>query len=224
MKKFTRMLSLVVALCVMVAIGGVYATWNYSENFVNTENEQMSAGMQDYIGNSSAGGNIKVIEKTVGISVVDNKNGNTVVGENEAGDHIAEIEMTGHVAILFTPFNNASDDVKANGITIQYTLGQTGFAQYNGSDIFTVNTNAITCNTMTKITAENLATINATLGAGNQLSVTDIGKFYVEIPASDWVDDITFTNTVTLDTLIKYHDFQEALAQGNFEITISEKE
>ena len=223
MSNFSKKLSLIVALCVMVTIGGVYATWTYSENAVNTIADYMTGNMQSYTG-ASAAGHIEVLEKTVDIRVTDNMDGTTDVGANK-GDYIAELNADGHIIVLFTPFTQASDDVKANGISLTFALGVTGSAQYDNTDIFTVNTNAQDCVAMTKITAANIDDLNSHYASQNHLTEDDYGKFIVEIKAEDFITEglIALGGEFELETLAKYHEFQEQLGNVNFTITINQK-
>ena len=232
-RKISKNLSLIIAICVLVTVGGVYATWNYSQETTNEITDYLTANMQDYMG-SSASGHIEVLEKTIDIRVVDNKDaeGDTV-GEGVAGDNVAEVEITGHLVILFTAFDGATTTVKNNGISLQYRLGQTGSMVYGTNDapIFNVNSNWASCDPMIKIDSEgDRAALKGLVGADKQELVdaidynnAEVNKFYVVIEGADLQNLISLNGTISLPTLVDYHNFQAALGKGNFQIEVNEK-
>lgn len=213
-----KKISILIALALIVTIGGVYATWSYNQSTTNTIEEHLTANMQDYVG-SSANGHIEIWEKTVDIRVTDNLKDGQAVADGDAGDFIAEVEITGHLVILFTPF----DEAESNNISLQYVVGTTNTIQYNETDIFTVDTAAKDCDALTVITEDNIDDINALLTAEKQLDSSAYGKSYVVIDADDLKSVISMNGEIKLDTLIKYHQFQEGLGMGNFKVTVSEK-
>ena len=231
-RKISKNLSLIIAICVLVTVGGVYATWSYTQESTNEITDYLTANMQDYLG-SSASGHIEVLEKTIDIRVVDNQNAQGPVGENDAGDKKPEVEITGHLVILFTAFDRATEAVKTNGISLQYKLGQTGSMVYgtSGAPIFSVNSDWVNCATMIKVDSEeDRNNLKNLVGADKQEIVeaidynnAEVNKFYVVIESAALQSLIHINEEISLPTLVDYHTFQEALGRGNFQININEK-
>ena len=133
MKKF----GLLVALALIVTIGGVYATWNYSgQTGINSSHEHLNSNMADYVAGENAYGNIRILDNDMDI-IIDDANNN----------HVAELVITGDMVFIFTPYNNAPDEVKNNGIGMQWMIHQTTDYIYDfGTDsttddvaIYTIN-------------------------------------------------------------------------------------
>jgi len=218
-----KKISILVALALIVTIGGVYATWSYNQSTMNVIEERLVVNMQDYIG-STASGHIEVIANTADIRITDNYIGNTHVGHEAQGDFIAEVETMGRIVVLFTPFDNAANQ----NPTLQFELSVAGTLKHGETDIFTLVTAKQTCAALTKIENQtDLDTLNAMLSAEHQLDTDAIGKSYVVIDVAAWDTPgsalISMGGTFTLDTLAKYHDFQTDLTKGQLLVTISEK-
>ena len=219
-----KKISILVALALIVTIGGVYATWSYNQSTMNVIEERLVVNMQDYIG-STASGHIEVIANTADIRITDNYIGNTHVGHEVQGDFIAEVETMGRIVVLFTPFANAAN----KNPTLQFELSVAGTLKHGETDIFTLVTAKQTCAALTKIEDQaDLDTLNAMLSAEHRLNLADAqGKSYVVIDVAAWDTSgsalISMGGTFTLDTLAKYHDFQTDLTKGQLLVTISEK-
>ena len=67
-----KKLSLLVALILVVTIGGVYATWTYTESSVNEIKWDLKPNVQSYVGGSTAEGSLKVLTTPM-ITIVDNE-------------------------------------------------------------------------------------------------------------------------------------------------------
>ncbi len=226
-----KKISILIALALIVTIGGVYATWNYQEqNAVNTDVQYFTANMDAYISQGNEKGNIRLLKNDMKITINDNYNGNTQVGENEAGDYIPEIAVTGYMIFTFSPFNKADSDVIANGIDLEFMLELSNTMTYDSKNIFDVdNSHTIIYSTDTldqnkkliKIDKDdNLGTLNTTYGLS--LTEADDGRFLAIIEPADVSAKIKFANEFKLTTLVAYHAFEDALGKGNFKITIGE--
>ena len=226
-----KKISILIALALIVTIGGVYATWNYQEqNAVNTDVQYFTANMDAYISQGNEKGNIRLLKNDMKITINDNYNGNTQVGENEAGDYIPEIEVTGYMIFTFSPFNKAAADVINYGVNLEFMLELSNAMTYDSKNIFNVDSSHTiiystnTLNQTKKLIKidknDNLSTLNTTYG----LSLTDAddGKFLAIVAPTDVSGKISFTEDFHLTTLAAYHDFEEALGKGNFKITIGE--
>lgn len=226
-----KKISILIALALIVTIGGVYATWNYQEqNAVNTDVQYFTANMDAYISQGNEKGNIRLLKNDMKITINDNYNGNTQVGENEAGDYVPEIEVSGYMIFSFSPFNKADANVIANGIDLEFMLELSNAMTYDSKNIFNVDSShTIIYSTdtpnQTKKLIEidkdvNLSDLNTTYGLS--LTDSDDGKFLAIIEPADVSAKIEFANEFKLTTLAAYHEFEDALGKGNFKITIGE--
>ena len=125
-----KKLSLLIALCMLLTIGGVYATWTYTQNTdVADEAVNMTLNLTD-VAYSGSYGTYKV--DTTGLTLsIDPKAGTT---------HITALYVTGNIIITFTPNSVAPSEIKENGVptTYAFTLANPNW-QYNGQDIVTIN-------------------------------------------------------------------------------------
>lgn len=226
-----KKISILIALALIVTIGGVYATWNYQEqNAVNTDVQYFTANMDAYISQGNEKGNIRLLKNNMKITISDDLKDGVAVGENEAGDYIPEIEVTGMMIFTFSPFNSAADDISNYGINLEFMLELSNAMTYNGRNIFNVdNSHTIiystdTANQTKKLIKidkdDNLESLNTTYDLS--LTEADDGKFLAIIEPADVSAKISFTETFRLTTLAMYHAFEEALGKGNFKITIGE--
>ena len=125
-----KKLSLLIALCMLLTIGGVYATWTYTQNTdVADEAVNMNLNLTD-VAYSGSYGTYKV--DTSGLTmVIDPKAGTT---------HTTALYMTGNIVITFTPNSVAPSNVKEDGVpsTYAFSLANQNW-KYDGQDIVTVN-------------------------------------------------------------------------------------
>ncbi|MBQ7322126.1 MAG: hypothetical protein IJW99_08520 [Clostridia bacterium] len=145
MKRFTKQFSLIIALAMLVTVGGVYAQWSYTTaSAVNDSSEKLSVAMQDYLSSDeSAEGTITVLHNSIRIAVEDSKDANGAVvgdnGRNAAGDNKAELAVSGQIIYKFTPYNNTTlDQIKALPGDLNFSLAITNgtYPANNGSNIF----------------------------------------------------------------------------------------
>lgn len=221
-----KKLSTLIAIFLIATIGGVYATWNYSQGDVTSRTSYF-----DDI--------TKITDK-----VVDNAKGEIVIAKNDLAitiddsnnNHFAEWKLTGSLTVTFTPNAGADQTVKDNGIDLEWSLlttntgtGSTTWV-YEGNKIFFVKNNVVT------------------LAKGPEKKQAD-GSFVWTINASELTDKILFNvpTTVTnenldsyddknpisinevrdtqlkLETVAKYDAFKLALHSGVIGIRIAEK-
>ena len=220
-----KKLSLLVALILVVTIGGVYATWSYGENSVNEVKWDLTPNLQSYVGGSTAEGSLKVLVEPM-ISVVDNKIGDTPVGDadNDAGDKIAELDVTGELVILFSPFTDYEGG--ALDLTYRFEVNNIPFTDTTGGNkdarnIFDVDTSIknIDKSSATEITLGNYESLNST--HKTSLETKDVGKYLYVISDTDLESIIRLNGNFTLETLEEYHDFEEALEGVMFKVYIN---
>lgn len=125
-----KKLSLLIALCMLLTIGGVYATWTYTQNTdVADEAVNMNLNLTD-VAYSGSYGTYKVDVSGLNLSI-DPKAGTT---------HTTALYATGNIIVTFTPNSVAPVDIKENGVktTYAFSLANPNW-QYEGKDIVTVN-------------------------------------------------------------------------------------
>lgn len=130
-----KKLTIIVALMLIVTIGGVYATWNYAQGDVSKVDKYLDSVTKI---------TDKVVTTSKGTISVDSTNLSIVI-DDANNDHTAELSVTGYVQITFTPNDGADADVIANGIKLKYSMSNTGLT-HNGDDIFTYATGDVALN------------------------------------------------------------------------------
>lgn len=125
-----KKLSLLIALCLLLTIGGVYATWTYTQNTdVADEAVNMNMNLTD-VAYSGSYGTYKVDTSSLKLAI-DPKAGTT---------HTTALYIDGNIVITFTPNSVAPVEVKENGLDTTYTLSLSNPNwQYNSQDIVTLN-------------------------------------------------------------------------------------
>ena len=187
-----RRLSVLIAMILCVTIGGVYATWTYTQNpDVADEQIHMTMNLTD-VAFSGSYGTYKIDTSALKMNI-DPKVGTT---------HDTALYITGQIVITFTPNAVAPEIVKEKAVdsTFQLTLTNDNWL-YEGQKIITLAHNE----------AEEI-----TWGEPD-----DMGVFTFVITAEELAQHISLTE-FTLDTKEKYNAFNLALGQGQITITVSD--
>ena len=191
-----KRLSALIALALVVTIGGVFAAWHYNRGQVSLEISR-SATMASIQSDSSKG--------TIAIDQTANNNqGNTLkflVDDVDTIDWKAALVPSGSVYVKFTPAANADASVQANGIAMKATVTITGAqTEYEGITIFAP-------------AATNTFTVSATPT-----------KDAVQITAQQIADCLVFNEgtEVVLDTYDKNVAYENAMKSYVIVITITE--
>ena len=191
-----KRLSALIALALVVTIGGVFAAWHYNRGQVSLEISS-SATMASIQSDSSKG--------TIAIDQTANNNqGNTLkflVDDVDTIDWKAALVPSGSVYVKFTPAANADASVQANGIAMKATVTITGAqTEYEGITIFAP-------------AATNTFTVSATPT-----------KDAVQITAQQIADCLVFNEgtEVVLDTYDKNVAYENAMKSYVIVITITE--
>ena len=216
-----KKLSLLMAFAMLITIGGVYATWDYAEKLAEVKTVEMPGVIQmtDYT-NATAKGAISVDATNLTVMISDSND-----------DFLPELthDTTDYVEIRFVPAQNASDDIKSNGITLKFWFTLTNGADktydYDGDgtkdDIFNINAGEDAANAAWMIgRADSESTIKWEYDAETE-------TFIAKIPAdvifgTTDAAAITFNDVVKLDTLEKYHAFDSAVNNGRFVLNLAE--
>ena len=125
-----KKLSLLIALCMLLTIGGVYATWTYTQNTdVADEAVNMNMNLTD-VAYSGSYGTYKVDTSSLKLAI-DPKAGTT---------HTTALYIEGNIVVTFTPNSVAPVEIKENGLDTTYTLSLSNPNwQYDSRNIVTLN-------------------------------------------------------------------------------------
>ncbi len=197
-----KKLSLLIAMILFVTIGGVYATWTYTQNTdVADETVNMTMNLTD-VAYSGSYGTYKIDTSDVKMTI-DPKPGTT---------HITALTIKGDIVITFTPNSVAPQEVKENGVESTFQFGLTN-ASWTFNDEEDA-TNAESAKPIVTLTHAEAESIDWGTPASN-------GVFTFVISAEDLAGHISLTE-FNLDTKAKYDLFNSALGQGQITISVSD--
>ena len=211
-----KKLSLLVATLLIATIGGVYATWNYSQGDVVSRSSYF-----DQVTKITD----KVVENAKGVIEI-TQNDLTITIDDSDNDHFAEWNLTGSITVKFTPNAGADSTVKESGIDLQWNLVTTNTG--------TGSTTWVYGDPATKIFCVNTEAVTLAKGSADKLAVP--GSFVWTVSANELISKITFysnevdtsknvvgTNSnLYLDTVAKYDAFKLALHSGTIGIVVAE--
>ena len=126
-----KKISLIMLLALCITIGGVYATWVYSQ----------SDDVADITGATAVTMTEATFTGTYGTYNVDTNGLTMVVDPKEGTTHTTALKIDGDLVIKFTPNTYAPADVKTGGVpsTFAFSLSNANW-QYEGQNIMTVDT------------------------------------------------------------------------------------
>ena len=130
-----KKLTVIIALMLVVTIGGVYATWDYAQGAV--ANAEKALDGQTTI-------TAKVITTSKGTITIDPSNLSIVI-DDANHDHIGELTTSGSILVTFTPNTLADPAVRNQGIKMQFKVAVNNLT-YNGTPVFTVVTDPVPIN------------------------------------------------------------------------------
>ena len=192
-----KRLGLIIAMALVLTVGGVYATFNYAQDNVDPVNATLTKAI--------AGTNTETAKGTIAIDAsgftirVDDK-GVLENGEG-TGTLVTGYRNQGTVKVTFTPAKGADATVTDEGVTLKLTISFSN-NRYNGKDIF-------------QTTGEYPAT-GVPLGKGTKNDVTGVFEYDVEL------GKYLAVNEISLPTMSDYESF--SIAYGNAQITITVSE
>ncbi len=125
-----KKLSLLIALCMLLTISGVYATWTYTQSTdVADESINMSLNLTNvtYVG-------------TYGTYEIDQSGVSMTIDPKPGTTHTTALGISGSVVIKFTPNTYATKEVKTEAVpsTYSFSLANANW-QYNGQNVVTLN-------------------------------------------------------------------------------------
>lgn len=195
MKKLGLIATLGCALC----ISGVYATWVYGTKSAGSVSQSIIPQMAGE-GEASKKGTINVDTTTLTMII------------DDGGDYKPVLKIDGYVSVWFVPNSGASDEVKTNGIDMEYAISVTDPWKYS-SDHVDDETHKDTP----------FFTIDS---AGHEHDIVGGGLTTIQIPASEISACITLnvSEDFKLDTKEKFDLFQKQLNQDNSKFTFTVRE
>ena len=185
-----RKLSLLIALCMLISIGGVYATWVYT-NTTDVADETMNKAV------SMSG---VTYEGSYGTFTV-NVDGVTVKVDPKPGTtHDTGLKIEGEVVFTFVPATYAPQDVKDNAVGATFSVHLSNKEwKYGDNLIFQINP----------------------YDSDVQWDKQTDGSFKFVLDAAELAKIIKI-NVFTLDTKVKYDEFDKALEAGLIVFGISD--
>lgn len=191
-----KKLSLLIALCMLISIGGVYAGWIYTkDNNVANEEVHMAMNLTGVVSNAS-----------YGAFEVDTTNLSLTIDPKTGTSHTTSLVIEGEVVITFTPGNYAPENVKENGVEADVTLSLTNsnwtFDDGHGQG------------------ARPILTFNHD---HHDITWNDNGDgtFSYTLNADALKDCFSLTE-FTLDTLALYNSYNTQLGNGQIKIVVSD--
>ena len=205
-----KKLSTLIALALVVVIGGVYAAWSYAQGTAASNEITREINMAQ-VNTDSNKGSIAATPNNFAFLVDD------VVHEGETTrDYVAELVGTGDISLVFTPSTGSDASLATNGIKMLATVTVT----YTGSTAPTYTGVDKDDNTVTVIpvqaAADNTIDISGTGVDGN-----------TKITAQQIVDALDFceasqNKSVKLPTKAANDAFHAVLKNYTIKITITE--
>ena len=188
-----RTLSLLIALCTLLTVGGVYATWVY----ITGDNIDV-ADDTEYFGLNLTG---VAFNDGYGAYTFDTSTLKLTIDPAAGTTHETALYIEGELVIIFTPNLYAPVDVKNNAVpsTYQFRLSESNW-EYEGQKILTLAHNEAEPVHWTK---------------------QDNGTFTMTFDAATLAQHLRLT-PITLDTKAKYDTYNTVLSGCEIGITISD--
>lgn len=182
----TRVLSLLIALAILVTVGGVYATWLYAQSDMTAVHGHIGS-----FGLASA-----EINHPQGTFTVDATNAHLLIDQTAPDNYTAILKAEGTITVKFTPsdtFKNTNKDKETFDVTYSLVTDNTdplGFLVPDG----------------TGANKELFATFNTAKKTPLPLQRGDDGNYTATVQAEDLLELIAI-KTFTLDSYAKYTAF-----------------
>lgn len=181
----TRVLSLLIALAILVTVGGVYATWMYAQSDMTAVHGHIGS-----FGLASA-----EINHPQGTFTVDATNAHLIIDQKGTSDYTAELRAEGAITVKFTPsdtFKNTNKDKVTFDVT--YSL-------------VTDNANPLGFLVPDGTGGESALFERFDTGTQKPLSLTKNGDVYTATVQAEDLLELIAIKTFTLDSYAKYTAF-----------------
>ena len=191
MKKF----SILIALCVLLTVGGVYATWIYSGNQIDAQTEPFVSKMGglDHEGNSGS------------YSFTNNSLDFAVEPDTQETKITTIVWGTGSMQLVLTPKTDINDAMlqKALNATITVELASSTAGEYKGETVYTIDPN-----------------FAVTLTADDWTSHND-GEYYTYTITADTIKDAISIGSFHLPSEDDYTEFKSVIQDVKFRVKVS---
>lgn len=196
------------ALC--VTVGGVYATWTYADTNTAIDSQHKHVA-QDIAGATTTGavGTLKV--ETAGLKFIIDQANDAHEAELVWGNTVTEIPVT------FMSSTTASQEIKANGISVMYSFETSGTWDFDGAG-------GEAAKALYKVREGNFkVTMSKAMEDGEWVDLNNDGikDFRGFIPASVFINAITLNDKLVLDTKSDYDTFKTALDNLKVGVTVA---
>lgn len=124
-----KKLSVLIALALVLTIGGAYATWTYAAGGAQGTSGSVEIGM----GTLETDGDI-----SIGSFAITSKPTLTVEPKVDKSDYTTTLNVTGDLVITFTPSASAQQTIKENGTPVNVTIEVGAGNQYDGKTLLTL--------------------------------------------------------------------------------------
>ena len=193
-----KKLSLLLAICLLVTVGGVYATWVYKMDTVASQKTSLTHEME-IIQSSGAAGYYEFGANTM-VLKIDAKASAT----DPTDVHTTDLKYNGSVTIIFNAEETAAaaDVAKALNATISLTAEDVATAVYDSTEIWTVDTNV---------------KINLTPADWAQSGYT----YTYTLDCAELADMVALSTDFELHNPDAYYEFQTAQSHAVFRVQVA---
>ncbi len=193
-----KKLSALIALMLCITIGGVYATWTYTQT-TDVADESVGAAM-NLTGVAYAGSyGTYEIDKSTLLLTIDPKAGTT---------HTTALQVAGEIVVTFTPSNVAPVEIKQNGVPTKFS-----FSLSNDSWTFDDGHGAGS-KSLVSLTNPGLHNVDQWVPVGD-------GSFTFTLSAAQIAAHLNLTEFV-LDTKTLYDEYTVALRAGQIVFSVTD--
>lgn len=183
--------NLIMLLALLVTIGGVYASWSYSQGEIATVDIEKKVEMGNVVTSSPKG---KITAQDNLVLTIENK-----------GGFKTELKISGNMVLTFTPSAGA-DDTASDGIVFQISIVQ-DFGNY--SDDNNIEAKSIFITHAAHALNEGSPSLTYTITAQQLMEHLQMNEFY--LPTKDDFDN--FSNSLTGHKIMIYISEYVAPAQ-----------
>ncbi len=213
--KMMKKVSLLIALALIVTIGGVYATWNYgNSSTAATSSRVFYPELTAANEGTSNNGTFIDADSSIVIKIDDTNN-----------DYVTEVDVTGQIVYIF--------ELK-DGVTsmpnLYWQLSEPEAHTYEGNNVFNVSMSST--NPYAQINPANVVEISMSnyvdvFGDGTfslaDTTYVDGKHFAIKIDSTDIEQVLTINGTISLPTINEYNAFSDALSDhGNLKLVVSD--
>ena len=190
-----KKIGILIALCVLLTIGGVYATWIYSGNQIDAQTEPFVSKMGglDHEGNSGS------------YTFANNSLDFAVEPDTQETKITTIVWGTGTMQLVLTPKTDINDAMlqKALNATITVELASSTAGEYKGETVYTINPN-----------------FAVTLTADDWTSHND-GEYYTYTITADTIKDAISIGSFHLPSEDDYAEFKSVIQDVKFRVKVS---